>query len=84
MKKFSPILACAFAYPAVAQATPEETYVRIVTGAISIIGLMAVIAIYKLGKFLARKARPAISAGFQRTAGVAFVFAFFFLLSAFD
>lgn len=77
------ILASSIAHPAFAQATAKDAYVSAVIGAISAIGLILIVGMYKLGKVLILKVRPTTSLGLQRMSGVMFVVAFFLVVSAF-
>ena len=70
-------------HPAFAESSGKDMYVSAVIGAASIIGLVLLVGIYKLGKFVVLKVRPTTSIALQRTSGVMFVFAFFLLISGF-
>ena len=65
------------------QSTAQDAYVKGAIGAISVIGLILLIGVYKLGKVLVLKVKPAAPRWIQRTSGAALVVAFFILASAF-
>lgn len=76
------LVAALFSTSTLASSEAENTYVSVAIGAISVIGLILFVGLYKLGKAVARKVRPAASLGLQRAAGVAFLVASFLLMSA--
>ena len=83
MKHIAFLLAGISAYPAFAQSTAKDTYVSGAIGAISFIGLVLVVGIYKLGKLLVLQLRPTSSLAIQRLSGASLVIASFMLLSLF-
>ncbi len=64
-----------------AQSDAENTYVKVVIGAITVVGLVILVAVFKLGKFIARKIRPNTPIGLQRAAGGALLLASFLLIA---
>jgi len=83
MKYIALLLASISACPVFAESTGRDAFVSGVIGAASIVGLILIVGIYRLGKILVLKLKPTTSLRAQRVSGVMLVFAFFLLASAF-